>query len=359
MAERPASDKTEQPTPERLQKAREEGRIPESQEMPSALVVGAFMILLALATPALCGWLVNAFRQGLSLPVKGAPGSGVVIQAMQSSLWETMGRITPFLLGAAAASFVGSFLVGGWTFAPKALEWKLDRLNPSTGMQNLMSAKSAVHLLIAIVKLCVLLAIVWSYMKDKLPTLLMLEWAPLETTVVEISRLVLGAGSRIAVGLLGIAAADLLYQRWSFHRQMMMTRQEVKEERRQHELSPEVRGRIRSIQIAMAHRRMLQDVPKADAVIVNPTHVAVAIRYDHATMNAPVVLAKGADFLCQKIKEIAAEHNVPVVEKPELARSLYAAVDVGEAVPESLFVAVAEVLAVIYRLRGRRRNLLR
>ena len=135
-----------------------------------------------------------------------------------------------------------------------------------------------------------------------------------------------------------------------------MTRQEVKEERRQHELSPEVRMRIRSVRFAMMRRRMLRDVAKADVVLANPTHVAVALRYRAADMAAPLVVAKGAELLCEKIKEIAREHNVPVVERPELARTIYAAVEVGGTIPETLFVAVAEVLAMVYRLRKQRRG---
>ncbi len=144
--------------------------------------------------------------------------------------------------------------------------------------------------------------------------------------------------------------------RLSLERQIKSRKQEIKEERRQHEISPELRQRIRSIQIAISRKRMLVDVPKADVVVTNPTHVAVALLYDAQTMNAPQVLAKGAELLSEKIKDIARQHNVPVVEKPQLARTLYDTVDVGQSVPETLFLAVAEVLAMIYRIRGRRRS---
>jgi len=161
----------------------------------------------------------------------------------------------------------------------------------------------------------------------------------------------MGLGIRIIVALTAIASIDFLYQRWNYRRQLKMTRQEVKEEHKEHEVSSETKGRIRSLQMTMSQKRTLQEVPTADVVIANPTHFAVAIRYDAAEMPAPQVVAKGADFLCQKIKEIARANGVPVIEKPELARAIYAAVEPGEVIPQAMFVAVAEILATIYKLK--------
>ncbi len=218
-------------------------------------------------------------------------------------------------------------------------------------MKRLLSLRSVVQLLIAIVKLTVILAIAWSYMGNRFGELLLLQWTTPQATMYGIGRLIFGLVARIAVALVIIALADLLYQRWNYKRQLRMTRQEVKEDRRQHEAPPEIKARIRAVQIAAMRKRMLQEVPTADVVITNPTHYAVALRYDAETMGAPQVVAKGADFLCQKIKEIARKHNVPIIERPHLARTLYAAVEVDQVIPETLFIAVAEVLAMIYRLR--------
>jgi flagellar biosynthesis protein FlhB len=183
---------------------------------------------------------------------------------------------------------------------------------------------------------------------------LTLRFAEPAGAIAAIASFLLGLMVRIAVALAVIAIADTLYQRWKYRRDLRMTRQEVKEEVREHELSPQLRGRIKSMQMAMARKRMMQEVPKADVVVTNPTHVAVALRYDAGQMDAPVVIAKGADLLAGRIRDLARTHDVPVVERPQLARTLYATVQVGEAIPEALFVSVAEILAMIYRLRKRR-----
>ena len=167
----------------------------------------------------------------------------------------------------------------------------------------------------------------------------------------EISRLGMGVMVRIAIGLSAIAGLELVYQRYSYKKQLRMSRQEIKQEQKQYELAPEVRGRIRQVQRQLAQRRMLQDVQHADVVLANPTHVAVALKYDSKKMQAPTMVAKGADLMSEKIKEIARSHNVPIVYRPELARAIFRTVDVGEPIPQTLFVAVAEVLAMIYRLK--------
>jgi flagellar biosynthetic protein FlhB len=208
-----------------------------------------------------------------------------------------------------------------------------------------------VTLLVAITKLSILTAITWWYLKDKLDVCLALASATPLAGLTTMLGLVFGLVARITIALAAIAIADVIYQKWQYKRDLRMTREEVKEEHKQHVGSPVVRARVRSFHLALARKRMLRDVPNADVVITNPTHVAVALKYDAATMAAPQVIAKGADILCEKIKEIARKHGVPVIERPELARTLYAAAEVGQTIPEALYVAVAEILALIYRLR--------
>jgi len=169
-----------------------------------------------------------------------------------------------------------------------------------------------------------------------------------------IAKIILGLMIRICAVLLVIGLADTLYQRWKYIQDLKMTRQEVKEERRETEGSPEVKSRVRKIQFGMAMKRMLQEVPKSSVVLVNPTHVAVALRYETKTMESPVVVAKGADHLAEKIREIARAYGVPVIRRPELARTIYSTVNIGNPIPQALYVAVAEVLAMIYRLRHRK-----
>ena len=327
--------------------------MPQSQEMCSALMISTLVLVLALSAGGLVRFLSTQLRQGLSL--EGAGGDAALSEGLFQAAGIGMIRaISPFLLAGAAVSVLGSLLAGGWAFSPKAVGFKGSRISPTSGFKNLLSSRSVVNLLTSLAKLAVLLAIVYLYMRSRMAFCLAMRYASAAGIVSGTAELVFGLGLRISIALLAIGLVDLLWQRWKHKRDLRMTRQEVKEELRQHEMSPELRGRVRRIQLAMAQKRLVQDVPTADVVIANPTHVAVALKYDPQQMDAPVVVAKGADLLCQKIKEIAAQHDIPVVHRPELARTLYQSVDVDEAIPEPLFVAVAEVLALIYRLRKRR-----
>lgn len=354
MADQPASERTEKPTPERLRRAREEGQIAQSEEVPSALMVGALVVLLALAGPGLFHWFVAQARQGLGFHYRPNAAGGLLGGALLEATRGGLVAMVPFLVGGVAVSVLSSLLVGGWAFAPKAIKFNPGRMSISNGFRQLFSVRSLMRLAISLAKLALILLLAYIYLSDRLGLCLDLPWTSPWAIFEGTARLSFGLATWCAVGLGGIAAVDLLWQKWKYKRDLRMTRQEVKEEMRQHELSPQVRGRIRARQFELSRRRMLHEVPKADVVIVNPTHFAVALKYEAASMNAPRVVAKGADFLARKIRDIAREHAVPIVQRPELARSLYDTVELGQAIPESLFVAVAEVLAMIYRLRGRR-----
>jgi flagellar biosynthetic protein FlhB len=354
MADKPASERTEKPTPERLRKAREEGQVPQSQEVPTALTLSMLLLLLGLVGAGLFDWFKAQARQGLMLQGAADPGAAALTHVLAAKCSAAVVALLPFILAGAAVSIFASLISSGWAVSPKAAGLKFGRINPVKGMKNLFSMGNIFRLLMSLAKTALIVVIVYQYMHDKLGACLSLRWVEPGGMGGAVSRLVLGVAGRIALGLVAIAGLDLLFQRWRYKRDLRMTRQELKEERKQHEVSPEVRGRIRAVQIEMVRRRMLQEVPKADVVLTNPTHVAVALKYESETMAAPQVVAKGGDLLAEKIKDIARAHAVPVVQRPQLARSLYAAVDVGETIPQTLFVAVAEVLAMIYRLRRNR-----
>jgi len=356
MPEESAADKTEQPTPERLQRARSQGQIPTSAEVTSALLVLVLLVALAISAPSLRRWFILQVQQGLSFQTTGAMDRSAIGSMVYARATESLRLITPIMLAGACISVLSSLLVGGWVVTSQPLKLNLSAISPIRGLKGLFSLQSLVHLLISLVKLTVILALVCDFLRDKLGACLQLRWSTPEQTLSATAHLVFGVSLRIVVALMAIALLDFVYQRWQYKRNLRMSRQEVKEERRQHEASPEVRGRIRAVHIEMARRRMLQEVPQADVVVTNPTHVAVALKYDAPSMQAPEVVAKGADLLAEKIKEIARTHGVPILHKPPLARTLYATVEVGQPIPETLFVAVAEVLAMIYRLYRRRRN---
>ena len=351
MADAGASERTEPPTAERLRKARREGQVPQSQELPSVLMLVALLLALALTAADFWQWLTTAVERGVAIRLQGSLDIEAFINLLKTRGAEAMMAMVPFFLATSAASVLGSVMVSGLTLCPKAIRWDFARLTPSSGLKQVFSPKSGMALAMTVVKLVVLGSIAWAYLSDKKLLCLAMASATPVTALSMMLQLAFGLVARITIALAVLAVGDVIYQKWQYKRQLRMTRQEVKEERRSHEGSPQVKHRMQSIHFAMLRKRMLRQVPQADVVVVNPTHVAVALKYDAATMEAPIALAKGADVLCEKIKEIAHKHNVPVVEKPELARALYAGVEVGQPVPEALYVAVAEVLAMILRMR--------
>lgn len=352
MADKPSQDKTEQPTAERLRKARQEGRIPESQELPSALMLLMLTLVLAVGGGWLFEHLAGEFSKGLAVRLGHPMTQEDFTHLLRVKGMQALIIVSPFALGALAVSMLGSVVTSGWSVSTKALKFDLEKINPFKGFGNLISLKSVVQLVTSMTKVTVVAMVTWYSMRDEIPRLSALTWQDPQAMMASSGRLLLSVLARITLALLVIGGLDVLYQKWNHRRQLKMTRQEVKEENKEHEQSGEIKGRVRSIQYALARRRMLSDVAAADVVVANPTHVAVALKYDSMQMAAPIVVAKGADLMCEKIKEIARLHDVPVVTRPELARGLFAAADIGEAVPDSLFVAVAEVLAMIYRMRG-------
>ena len=351
MAEKPASEKTEEPTAERLRKARREGQVASSQELPTALMILALLLTTLMSASSLWQWFTTQATKGLTLRMTGAFDIATVTHLLREDMADALTALTPFFVSASLASILGSVLVSGLVLSPKALSWKFDRLMPSTGMKSLFSPRSGMQLVMTLAKLAILGMISYWYLHNKLSECMALASVTPLASMTAIFQIIFGLVVRITVALAVIAVLDVIYQKWAWRRMLRMTRQEVKEERRTHEGSPHVKNRVLSIHFAMLRKRMLKQVPQADVIVVNPTHVAVALKYDAASMQAPVAIAKGADYLCQKIKEIARQHHIPILEKPELARTLYETVEVGETIPETLYVAVAEILATIYRMR--------
>lgn len=351
MADKPASDRTEKATPERIKRAREEGQIPQAVELASAFVLVVLLITLAITGPRIFAWFTCLVQDGLTFRYRVTMDADGFSRLLGSVGAQTLGVISPLLIGAAAVSVFSGLVSGGWVFSTKAISIRWENLSPVRGLKGLFSSRAAFQTLVAIAKTSVIMWIVWRYLSDKMDVCLQMEFLSPAGQVESMSRLVFGLLLRVTVGMLVIAGADFLYQKWNYYRQLRMTKQEVKEEQRQYEVAPELKGRIRRVQYEMVRRRMLHEVPKADVVLANPTHVAVALRYDRKAGNAPVVVAKGPDLLSEKIKEIARANNVPILYRPALARAIYGSVEVGEPIGPELFVAVAEVLAMIYRLR--------
>jgi flagellar biosynthetic protein FlhB len=354
MAERPATERTERPTPRRLSKSRKRGQVPQSQELASFISILVLLTATALSAQRLMHWFSSLLREGMSGQIQAFADTGSFINFTNAKIVDFILVLWPIFLALCIGSVAGSIVVSGWNFAPEAIKLNFGALNPVGGLGKLVNMRSMVRLLTSIAKFFFISIIVWFYIKDRLETLATIRWAWSLGILVITAKMVFGLGIRICIALLIIGAADTVFQKWKYIQDLKMTKQEVKEERKQTEGLPEVKRRIRKIQLETSLKRMLQEVPKANVVLVNPTHVAVALRYDAKTMDAPVMAAKGADHLAEKIIEIARAYGVPIVRRPELARTIFSTVELGNPIPEVLYVAVAEVLALVYRLRHRR-----
>jgi flagellar biosynthetic protein FlhB len=354
MPEKPAAERTEQPTQKKLEKAREKGQVPQSQELTSIVTLLALIMIVALMAPSLLKWSITQVRHGMSCETSVFTDSTSFWNFTKAKIVDSILIVCPILAALFAGSVLAGAAIGGLNFAPEAVSLKFSHINPVTGFGKLVNARSMVKLLASIFKLLFVSLIVWFYLKSRLDTLANLRWAWSAQILAVTARIILGLMIRVGIALLAIGMADAFYQKWKYIQDLKMTRQEVKRERRDVEGSPEVKSRIRRLQFEMARRRMLKEVPRASVVLVNPTHVAVALRYDAKEMEAPILVAKGADLMAEKIREIARAYGVPIIRKPELARTIYSTVKLNGLIPQALYAAVAEVLAMIYRLRHKK-----
>jgi len=354
MAEKPAAEKTEYPTFRKLQQARQKGHVPQSQELISVATLLVLVAAVALLGPSLTKWFIVQIKHGMSCENIVFSDTEAFMTFISKKTADLILVILPVLAVLFAGAVLAGVAVSGLHFSPGAIELKFERLNPVTGFEKLINARSIVKLLISILKLLCISLVMWLYIRGRLEVFASLRWTWSIQMLAVTARLILGLLIRVGVALLVIGIADAIYQRWKYIHDLKMTRQEAKQDRKDVEGSPEQKSRIRRIQLEMASRRMLQEVPRASVVLVNPTHVAVALRYDSREMEAPVMLAKGADHLAERIREIARAYGVPVISRPELARTIYSTVEPGNPIPEALYVAVAEVLGMIYRLRRRK-----
>jgi flagellar biosynthetic protein FlhB len=354
MPENSAQERTEQPTPRRLRKARSRGQVAHSRELPSAFTLLALLLTLCLLGPHLLEWFAQKTILHLACGREVFAQTNAFVEFANETIVSVLLLTAPLLLAVLVAGVAGCVVVGGLNYSPEALRLRLDLINPVLGLKRLVSIQSLLTLVLSILKLVFIGAIVYFYLRNKLESLAALRWAWPGQILAQIALLTANIAARISIAVLVLAAVEAFYEKWKWKHDLRMTRQEVKEEYRQEEGPPEVKRRLRLAQFEMARKRMLQEVPKATVVLVNPTHVAVAIRYENKTMDAPVVVAKGADYLSEKIREIARAYGVPIIRRPELARTLYFSVETGQQIPEPLFVAVAEVLAMIYRLKHKK-----
>ena len=354
MAEQPVAEKTHQPTYRKLQKARQKGQVPQSQELMSVVTLLILVAMVAVLGPSLTKWFIVQIRHGMSCENVVFSSTEAFTAFINGKAVDLMLVILPILAALFVGAILAGFAVSGFNFAPRAIELKFDKLNPVTGFSNLVNVQSFVKLMTSILKLLCMSLVAWFYIRSKIEAFAALQWTWSMEMLAATAKLILGLLIRVGVVMLIIGIADVIFQKWKYIHDLKMTHQEVKQDRKETQGSPEVKSRIRRIQVEMASRRMLREVPKASVVLVNPTHVAVALRYNSREMDAPIMVAKGADNLAEKIREVARAYGVPIVRRPELARTIYSTVKPGNPIPEALYVAVAEVLGMIYRLRRKK-----
>jgi flagellar biosynthetic protein FlhB len=351
MAEN-GSERTEQATPKRREEARKKGQLPRSVDLSMAAVcVAAAAAIYSLGRGA-AGQFADLMRSSLILSPELAVGEDVMWPALTNAGSRGLLIILPMLGATFIAALAAPIVIGGWNFSTEALAPKFSRLNPASGLGRMFSARGTVELGKGIAKVFVIGLIAWVLLKGMTPQMLGLSSEPLNAAIAHSAALAGYALLVLCFGLVAIAAVDVPFQLWQHGRDLKMTREEVREEYKESEGSPETRGRIREAQRALARGRMMEEIPKADVVVTNPTHFAVALRYDDVKMRAPIVVAKGTDLLAARIREIATENGVPVVEAPPLARALYRTVDLGREVPAALYVTVAQVLTYVYQLKA-------
>jgi len=351
MAEQDSSqEKTEEPTPRRLQKARDEGQVPRSKELGTTMVLVMGAAGLLMFGPFMSERIAAMAKHSFSFDRDTAFDTGMMTSYLDASALEAAIALAPWLVVVLIAAFAGPLLVGGWLFSGKAITPKLDRLNPLSGLKRMFSANSLVELFKAWAKVLVVGTVAWLTLMFFFQDAMRIQYESTESAIDHAVTIIIWSVLALCASTALIAIVDVPWQIYSFTKKMRMSMQEIKDEYKETEGKPEVKSKVRQLQREVAQRRMMADVPEADVVITNPTHYSVALRYDAGASAAPVLLAKGSDRVALKIREIAKENNVPQMQAPPLARALFTHTKVGDEIPEGLYVAVAQVLAYIYQM---------
>ena len=363
MAESDGQERTEEATPRRRDQAREKGQVPRSRELASIAVLVAGAVGFMWFGEAIGRGLGEVMTRLFSLTREEVFDLSKLFDLIVSAVGNVLFPLFTFLLFVYVAAFLGATGLGGIRFSSQAAAPKLSKMNPLNGFKRMVGKQSLVELVKSILKVLLVVGVAFFLLKASLTDFYQLSRELYPQNIIHALDILLNFILLISCSLLVVVAIDIPFQVWQHNEQLKMTKQEVKDEFKDSEGKPEVKGRIRMLQREMAQRRMMADVPQADVVITNPEHFSVALRYDSKIDSAPVVIAKGTDFLALKIREIANEHEIEIVPAPPLARALYHTTELEQQIPDGLFAAVAQVLAYIYQLkqfqkgRGRRPTL--
>ncbi len=355
----PGGEKTEPATSKKLDDVRKEGQVAKSKELITAISLISLFIILKVYLSSLGTGLIDVYKSiynSMSIVIADSPDglkTGMAANVMQQVFIDIIKLVIPILLVAMVITILGNMLQQKWMITTKPMKPKFSKISPISGFKRLFSVRQLMELLKSIAMMTIILAVVYATIKDKMNVLLTFYDISLNTALSVIGDIIINLGIRISAVFLIVGFTDLVYQRVRFKNDNMMTKQEVKDEFKNSEGDPQVKGQIKRRMQEISRRRMMQQLPEADVVITNPTHFAVALKYEPNEGKAPVVIAKGADYLAFQIKDKAKEYNIAIVENKPLARILYHNIDIGMEIPPELYQAVAEILATVMRTNNR------
>ena len=350
MAGDSEEEKTESATPHRIEKAREEGQIPRSRELTSVLMLVAGLSILWMTGASMARKIGALLADGLKFNHTVISDTSQMFHLLGNLVVQGVFALIPMMAGLVLVAIAAPMLLGGLVFS-KALKFDLGKLNPIKGIGRLFSAQSAAELLKSVLKAMLVGCVVWLYISSHWPDMLRLVSENPYNALANALNMIAMCSILVVLGLSPMVGFDVFWQLYSYFKGLRMTRQDIRDEYKQQEGDPHVKGRIRQQMRAAARRRMMADVPKADVIVTNPTHYSVALQYDERKMSAPKVVAKGAGEIALRIRELGKEHRIPVLEAPPLARALYRHSEIGQHIPGTLYAAVAEVLAWVWQLR--------
>jgi flagellar biosynthetic protein FlhB len=349
--EEKGQEKTEQPTEKRINDAREKGQVPRSKEFTTVIVLMAGAVAMMFLGTNLVESVANVMEKAFTLTRKEIFDPVAMTHLMIHSLEIIVFDLGMFFGLTILASLIAPASIGGWNFSAQAMAPKLERLDPLKGLKRILGPQGLIELVKALGKFILVgtisVLVLWS-LRDQLLTLGMQE---VTVAMASLGELVLWVFLVISSSLLLIAAIDVPFQHWNHNRQLKMTKQELKDESKETDGNPEVKGRIRRMQVELSQQRMMQEVPDADVIITNPTHYTIALRYNQTGDGAPYVVARGADLIAQQIRRVGEANEVPILSAPPLTRAIYFSTELGEEIPSGLYIAVAQILAFVFQLR--------
>jgi flagellar biosynthetic protein FlhB len=355
VAQDDGQERTEEATPKRQREAKEKGQIARSRELTTLvmlLIAGAAMMVMG---DQMVSSILTAMESGFQVQRTEIFDPFYPVRAFQRLVTEVFISLSPFFIVTIIVALLAPAAIGGWSFSAQAIAFKWDKLDPIKGLKRVLGPQGFMELFKALAKFSLIFVATVLALWAMVDEFLGLGNEPIEQGLAHAGHLVLWVFILASSALFVVAAIDVPFQIWNHNKQLRMTRQEVKDEFKDTEGKPEVKRRVREVQMEMSRRRMMAEVPKADVIVTNPTHYSVALKYDQSEMEAPMVIAKGADLIALEIRRVARDANVPIMESPALARSIFHTTELNEEIPAGLYKAVAMILAHVFQLRKKRR----